>query len=42
MPVIDLNSDLGETTNGVAVADDHAMIQVVTSANVATGFHAGD
>lgn len=42
MPVIDLNSDLGETTNGVAVADDHAMIQLVTSANVATGFHAGD
>ncbi|AGP30204.1 LamB/YcsF family protein [Corynebacterium terpenotabidum] len=42
MPVIDLNSDLGETTDGVAVADDHAMIQLVSSANVATGFHAGD
>lgn len=42
MPVIDLNADLGETTNGIAVADDHAMIQLVTSANVATGFHAGE
>jgi UPF0271 protein len=42
MTAIDLNADLGETTNGVAVADDPAMIQLVTSANVATGFHAGD
>ena len=42
MPVIDLNADLGETTNGIAVADDHAMVQLVTSANVATGFHAGE
>lgn len=41
MTTIDLNADLGETTNGVAVADDPAMIQLVTSANVATGFHAG-
>ena len=42
MTTIDLNADLGETTNGAAVADDSAMIQLVTSANVATGFHAGD
>ncbi|WP_420097982.1 5-oxoprolinase subunit PxpA [Corynebacterium sp.] len=39
---IDLNADLGETTGGVAVADDPAMIALVSSANVATGFHAGD
>lgn len=39
---IDLNADLGETTNGIAVADDPAMIELVSSANVATGFHAGD
>lgn len=42
MPTIDLNADLGETTGGVAVADDPAMIALVSSANVATGFHAGD
>ncbi|HIW90773.1 MAG TPA: LamB/YcsF family protein [Candidatus Corynebacterium avicola] len=42
MSVIDLNADLGETTNGIAVADDNAMVQLVTSANVATGFHAGE
>lgn len=39
---IDLNADLGETTAGNPVADDSAMLQLVSSANVATGFHAGD
>lgn len=39
---IDLNADLGETTAGNPVADDGAMLQMVSSANVATGFHAGD
>ena len=39
---IDLNADLGETTAGNPVADDAAMLQMVSSANVATGFHAGD
>jgi UPF0271 protein len=42
MSTIDLNADLGETTDGIAVADDPAMIALVSSANVATGFHAGD
>ncbi len=37
MSVIDLNSDLGEE-----VGDDAAMFAIVTSANVAGGFHAGD
>ena len=40
--VIDLNADLGETTAGNPVADDAAMLELVSSANVATGFHAGD
>lgn len=35
--IVDLNADLGE-----GVGDDEAMIGVVTSANVACGFHAGD
>lgn len=39
---IDLNADLGETTAGNPVADDKAMLEMVSSANVATGFHAGD
>jgi UPF0271 protein len=36
-PRIDLNADLGE-----GVTDDRALLAVVTSANVACGFHAGD
>ena len=32
----------GETTAGNPVADDAAMLEMVSSANVATGFHAGD
>jgi len=34
---IDLNADLGE-----GVTDDEGLLEVVTSANVACGFHAGD
>src|SRR5688500_10776918 len=38
MPVlIDLNADLGE-----GVTDDAGLLEVVTSANVACGYHAGD
>ena len=39
---IDLNSDLGESFGSWSMADDEAMLDVVTSANVACGFHAGD
>lgn len=42
MPVIDLNSDLGESFGPWKMGDDEAMLGVVTSANVACGFHAGD
>lgn len=38
---IDVNADLGETIDGVAVSDDDAVLTVVSSANVACGFHAG-
>lgn len=41
MPSIDLNSDLGENVPDRIVGDDAAMLRVVTSANVACGFHAG-
>ena len=39
---IDLNADLGESFGAWVVGDDEAMLEVVTSANVACGFHAGD
>lgn len=42
MATIDLNADLGETTAGNPVADDASMIKLVSSANIACGFHAGD
>lgn len=42
MPVIDLNADLGEGFGRWELGDDDAMLDVVTSANVACGFHAGD
>jgi UPF0271 protein len=39
---IDLNADLGESFGRWTLGDDEAMLDVVTSANVACGFHAGD
>lgn len=42
MEAIDLNSDLGEHFGVWRLGDDEAMLGVVTSANVACGFHAGD
>jgi UPF0271 protein len=39
---IDVNSDLGESYGVWRLGDDEAMLGIVTSANVACGFHAGD
>ncbi len=39
---IDLNADLGEGFGAWRLGDDDALLQIVTSANVACGFHAGD
>ncbi|MBG0824660.1 LamB/YcsF family protein [Planomonospora sp. ID91781] len=39
---IDLNADLGEGYGIWRLGDDEALLDVVTSANVACGFHAGD
>ncbi|MDQ0576402.1 LamB/YcsF family protein [Agromyces albus] len=41
-PTIDLNSDLGESFGAWRIGDDEAMFALVSSANVACGFHAGD
>jgi UPF0271 protein len=42
MPSIDLNSDLGESYGAWGMGDDSAMLSIVSSANIACGFHAGD
>jgi 5-oxoprolinase (ATP-hydrolysing) subunit A len=42
MMKIDLNSDLGEAFGPWAMGDDAAMLEIVTSANLACGGHAGD
>ena len=39
---VDLNSDMGESFAAWKMGDDEAMLKIVTSANVACGFHAGD
>lgn len=38
---IDLNSDLGESFGAWTMGDDAAILKLVSSANVACGFHAG-
>jgi UPF0271 protein len=40
--VVDLNSDMGEGFGAWKMGDDSAMLDIVTSANVACGLHAGD
>jgi len=42
MVTVDLNSDLGEGFGHWTLDDDDALLQIVTSANVACGFHASD
>jgi len=42
MAVIDINADLGEGFSIWELGDDLALLDVITSANVACGFHAGD
>jgi UPF0271 protein len=40
--VIDLNADLGEGFGVWTLGDDAGLLEVITSANIACGFHAGD
>ncbi|MGB8277029.1 MAG: 5-oxoprolinase subunit PxpA [Methylovirgula sp.] len=42
MQSVDLNCDCGESFGVYVMGDDAAMLGIVTSANVACGFHAGD
>jgi UPF0271 protein len=39
---VDLNSDLGESFGAYRLGNDEAILEIVTSANIACGFHAGD
>ncbi|GEL77123.1 LamB/YcsF family protein [Tenuibacillus multivorans] len=39
---IDLNADLGEGFGQYTIGNDHELLKVVSSANIACGFHAGD
>ncbi len=41
-PAINLNADLGESYGAWTMGDDAAMLEIVRSANLACGFHAGD
>lgn len=40
--MVDLNSDVGESFGRWVLGDDEGVLDAVTSANVACGFHAGD
>lgn len=42
MRTVDLNSDLGESYGHYTIASDKQIIPLISSANVACGFHAGD
>ncbi|NIH87571.1 LamB/YcsF family protein [Amycolatopsis granulosa] len=42
MTGVDLNADLGEGFGVWRLTEDDALLEIVTSANVACGFHAGD
>jgi UPF0271 protein len=40
--MIDINCDMGESFGAYRLGDDAALLSLVTSANIACGFHAGD
>ncbi|MDH8399284.1 LamB/YcsF family protein, partial [Klebsiella pneumoniae] len=44
MRTVDINSDIGESFGSWAIGDDvdNELMTVISSANIATGFHAGD
>lgn len=42
MPIVDLVADLGEGFGAYSIGDDKALLDIVSSANIACGFHAGD
>jgi len=39
---VDLNADVGESFGAYSIGHDSGLMKVITSANIAAGFHAGD
>src|SRR5690606_40270096 len=39
---VDLNCDMGESFGAYGLGRDDEMLELITSANIACGFHAGD
>ncbi|NVK12592.1 MAG: LamB/YcsF family protein, partial [Rhodobacteraceae bacterium] len=39
---VDLNADMGESFGAWSLGDDAGLLDIVTSANIACGYHAGD
>lgn len=42
MSHVDLNADMGESFGPWTMGDDNSLLGIITSANIACGFHAGD
>ena len=42
MPHVDLNADIGESFGPWKMGDDESLLKIITSANIACGFHASD
>ncbi|WP_409289841.1 LamB/YcsF family protein [Peribacillus sp. SCS-37] len=42
MPIVDINCDIGESFGAYTLGRDAEILDYVTSANIACGFHAGD
>ena len=42
MAYVDLNSDLGESFGQYKIGEDEEMMKIISSANVACGFHGAD
>ncbi|CAD0183935.1 LamB/YcsF family protein [Ruegeria sp. THAF57] len=42
MPSVDLNADMGESFGPWNMGDDASLLKIITSANIACGYHAGD
>ncbi|TYS69935.1 LamB/YcsF family protein [Sutcliffiella horikoshii] len=42
MKTVDLNSDLGESFGAYTIGNDEEVLQYISTANIACGFHAGD
>jgi UPF0271 protein len=42
MKIVDLNCDMGESTESRKIGDDEAIMPFISSSNIACGFHGGD